>query len=191
MADGGASARRVARLSARWRAVGGSARVVDHVDAGGLVTGRVRFNRIPVEQGERLVEIGHTAEVREETVGHAAVFEPDFVLNQRNSRTAERRDASLGVVDERAGVDVRLPLLNRNVSQIEWLSDHQVGGRRQAIHDLIVPLVEDGDSPTATGKTVEGEGPIGGALGEREVLAVRIAKAHEALGPEEGIARTA
>ncbi len=56
---------------------------------------------------------------------------------------------------------------------------------------MIVPLVEDGDSPVAIRKTGEGEGAIGVALGEGEVLAVRVAKAHVALGPVEAVVRAA
>ncbi len=42
-----------------------------------------------------------------------------------------------------------------------------------------------------SGRPGEREGPIGIALGEREVLAVRIAKAHVALGEREAVVRTA
>jgi len=55
---------------------------------------------------------------------------------------------------------------------------------------LIVPLVKSGDSPITIGNTHEGEGAIGGALGEGEVFTIGISDAHEALGPGEGIART-
>ena len=60
-------------------------------------------------------------------------------------------------------------------------------GRRKTVDQHVVPLVEDGDSPVAVGKTGEREGAIGIALGEREVLAVRIAEADVALGEGEAV----
>ena len=67
-------------------------------------------------------------------------------------------DAVLVVVNESPGIDIRLPLLDAEYLPYRWsLSDRQVGGRRKAVDDLIVPLVEDGDSPIPTGKTREGE----------------------------------
>ena len=62
---------------------------------------------------------------------------------------------------------------------------------RKAVDDQIVPLVEDRDSPVAVGKTGKAEGPVGVALGEREIFLVRIAQAHVALGETGGIVRTA
>ena len=47
-------------------------------------------------------------------------------------------------------------------------------------------MVEDGESPTTIGKAGERKGPIGVALGEREILAIGISEAHVALRPIEG-----
>src|SRR5207244_10891282 len=52
-------------------------------------------------------------------------------------------------------------------------------------------LVEAGHSPIAIRQTRKAEGAIARALGKREVFAVRIAKAHVALGEGEAIVRTA
>src|ERR1035441_717244 len=106
------------------------------------------------------------------------------------------------VVHESPGIEVRLPLRSRDVPHIAnrrgggwprargiWAS--QSGGSGKAVHQLIVPLVERGYSPTAGGKTGEGESAVGVALGEREVLAIGVADAHVALRPIVGIARTA
>src|SRR5271165_3022465 len=65
LANGGASARRIASRTAGRRAVGGSADVIHYVGARVLVTGHVGFHRVPTEQRERLVEIGRTGEVRD------------------------------------------------------------------------------------------------------------------------------
>ena len=149
--------------------------------SGRLVTGGVCFNDVPVEQRERLVEIGGAVEVRDEIVGQAAVTEPNGSVDQRNSGLGGLREAILVVVNERPGIDVRLPLLFRNVSDIDGFAAGQVNGRRESIYDLVVPLIEDGDSPITIGQAREGEGPISVALGEYKVLAVRISEADVAL----------
>src|SRR5436853_6721306 len=81
-------------------------------------------------------------------------------------------------------VDIRLPLLHGNLSQIGPCA-RQPDGRRKAVHEHIVPLVKDGYSPITIGNTREAEAPISGALGERKVFAVRVSEAHEALGESE------
>ena len=87
LVSGGRTARRVAGRAARRCSVGGTARVVDHVGSGVLVTGNIRFYDIPTEQRERFVEIGGAGEVGAESVLQAAVAQPDGDGNQRNSRT--------------------------------------------------------------------------------------------------------
>src|SRR4029077_14214285 len=56
---------------------------------------------------------------------------------------------------------------------------------------LVVPLVADGQSPVAAGNACELEVAIGVALGEHEILGVRVAKADPALSPRQGIAGAA
>src|SRR5262249_12960980 len=56
---------------------------------------------------------------------------------------------------------------------------------RQAIDQHVVPLIEYRDSPVTVGKARQGELAIRVALGEREILTVRITKAHVALGERE------
>ena len=63
--------------------------------------------------------------------------------------------------------------------------------RRKAIHQHVVPLVENGDSPITIRQARESERAIGGALGECKILAVRVSKAHVALGESEAIVRAA
>ena len=60
------------------------------------------------------------------------------------------------------------------------------GRASRAVHEHVVPLVEDGDSPVAVGNAGESEGSVGIALGEREVFAVGIAEADIALGERVG-----
>ena len=61
-------------------------------------------------------------------------------------------------------------------------------GRRNTVDDLIVPLVEDGESPVAGRNAGQRELPLIIALGEREVRAIRASQAGIALGVTEGIA---
>src|SRR5690242_5252040 len=63
--------------------------------------------------------------------------------------------------------------------------------RGDSIHDLIVPLVEDRQSPVAGGNPRQGEIALAIALSKGEVSAIRAAQAGEALGIAEGLARTA
>ena len=63
-------------------------------------------------------------------------------------------------------------------------------GCRNPIHDLVVPLVEDGNSPIASGDVCQSEDPVCIALCERDVSAVRAAQAGVALGVTKLVART-
>jgi len=83
--DARSSARRCRRRcgSPARCTVGGPARVVNHVDAGVLVTGRIRFNNIPTEQREDFVEPGVTVQVGIVEVGITAVAEPNVRRHQR------------------------------------------------------------------------------------------------------------
>ncbi len=116
-----------------------------------LVTSRIGFNRIPTEQRELLIEVGNAGEVRAEVVGQAAVPQPDRGINEGNSRLAGLVDAILVVVNEGPGIDVGLPLRGRDVPQVRG-SAGQPDGRRKAVHKLVIPLVEGGNSPIAIGK---------------------------------------
>ena len=55
------------------------------MDARGLVAGRIRFNDIPVEQREGLVEVGGAVEVGSEHVGALSVAVPDVNIEERNA----------------------------------------------------------------------------------------------------------
>src|ERR1700739_4691050 len=97
---------------------------------------------------------------------------------------------------------MRLPLLNREIAEI---ADSAAGagpgarraacsesnGRGETVEKQVVPLVDCGETRVSGGKTRNGEGSIGVALCEGEVLTVRIAHADVALSEREGIVRTA
>ena len=63
--------------------------------------------------------------------------------------------------------------------------------RGDAVHNLIVPLVEGRDLPVAGGNILEVEVAVGIALGEQELGAIRIAEADVALGERVGVVRAA
>src|SRR5213075_946502 len=94
-------------------------------------------------------------------------------------------------VEERSGVNVRLPLVHGNFAQVGGGSASQPDGRRKAVHQHIVPLVEDRDSPIAIRQAREGERAVGGAFGKCKILAVWVSKAHVALSESEAIIRAA
>ena len=125
-------------------------------------------------------------------VGVAAVAEAIVGRDQRQPFFTRIPNAVAVRVKEGGGVDVGLPLVGGEVTQIHGRAAGQPDRRGEAIHQHVVPLVKDGDSPIAVGQTCEGKASIGIALGEREVLAVRITKAHVALGePEAGVVAAA
>src|SRR5207253_8861108 len=116
--------------------------------------------------------------------GVAAVAETDVGRHQRKTWLVCVLNSVVVQVEEALGVDIRLPLVHGDLSQIDCASIDGVvepDRRRQAIDQHVVPLVEDGDSPITIGKTGEGELTIRVALGKGEILAVSIAEAHVAL----------
>ena len=84
-----------------------------------------------------------------------------------------------------------MPLGRPNVTHVQSSAPSSDCHRsRKSVHQQIVPLIEDSDSPIARRQAREREGAVVVALGEREVFAVRIAKAHIALGPVVGVVRS-
>src|SRR5207302_9385332 len=84
-------------------------------------------------------------------------------------------------VNKGLGVDIRLPLVCGKLSQVGGSSTTEPYGRRKAVHEGVVPLVKNSDSPIPVRKTRQGERSIAVALGKREVFAVWISKAYVAL----------
>src|SRR3979411_2352778 len=117
-----------------------------------LETRRVRFHNIPVEQREDLVEARVTGQVGVVEVGVAAIAVANVRRNQGESRFVDILDAITVPVKEGLGIDLRLPLVQGKLTQI-GCSAGEPDRRRQAVHELIVPLVEDSDSPIPIGKT--------------------------------------
>ena len=173
------------------------------MDPGRLIAARIRCDDIPIEQRERLVETGNAVEVRRQSVGPTAVAVANKGIDQRNPDLVCVPDAILVIVNESASVDIRLPLLGANLPHLEVGNAAGAGGRgrrgdaahvgrrREAINDLVIPLVAEGQSPVAAGNAGKLEVPVGVALGEHEVFRVRVSQAHPALRPSEGIARAA
>ena len=112
---------------------------------------------------------------------------------------------ALVVVDEAGSscVEVRLPLRGRDVAHVASVRrgtgsgakaarGTQSHGRGKSIHELIVPLVERRYSPiTLRAGYGSAERSVRSALGEGEILAVLVSKAHVALGPVVGVMGTA
>ena len=155
--------------------------------ARGLITGRVGFHHVPTEQGEYFVEAGVAAQVCVVEVGVAAVAEPNVGRNQSQTRFVRILSAVVIQVQEGLRVDVRLPLIHGDVAHLPGVGIIVIEPyrRRQAIHQHIVPLVEDRDSPIAIGQTRKAEGTIRGALGKGKVQAIRVSEAHVALRESE------
>src|SRR5262249_28000261 len=63
--------------------------------------------------------------------------------------------------------------------------------RGETVNDLVIPLVTNCQSPLSAGNACELEVPIGIALGEHEILGVRVAEADPALSPRQRIAGAA
>src|SRR6266581_5240254 len=146
-----------------------------------LETRGIRFNDIPAEQREDLVEARVTGQVGVVEVGEAAIAEADVRRNKRESGFAGVLNTVPILVEEALGVDIRLPLVRGNLSHVDSCSTGERDGRRKTVHERVVPLVKYSDSRIPVGKTRQGERSIAVALGEREVFAVRISKAHVAL----------
>ena len=102
------------------------------------------------------------------------------------------RDTRVVHVDERTGRDVRLPLVDGDFSHIVGVLAVVLAGARRnrrlchvaqsdrrgdTANQLVIPLVERGYLPVPGRNSLEIEVPIGVALGEHEVRAVRIAQA--------------
>ena len=157
------------------------------MDPRGLVTGGIRFNHIPAEQREYFVKPGVPVQVGIVEVGIAAVAEPNVRRNQREPWFGVLTNTIPVLVEEGRSDDICLPLARGNLAQILGCAAAQADRGRKAIHQHIVPLVKDGQSPDPIGKTRESERSIGVALGKGEVFAVRIAKAYVALGEGETV----
>src|SRR6266581_5307128 len=150
-----------------------------------LETDGIGFNDIPAEQREDLVEARVTCQVGVVEVREAAIAEANVRRNQREPGFGAILDTVPILVKEALGVDIRLPLVGGNLSHVDSCSTGEPDGCGKAVHEQVVPLVKDSDSPIPIGKTRQGERSIAVALGEREVLAVRISKAHIAIGERE------
>src|SRR5262249_59184892 len=105
-------------------------------------------------------------------------------------------------VEESPGGEVVLPSVNRDLSHVTdrarragSVAQRGVGTaphanrRRNPVDDLIVPLVEDGDSPITRWNPRQGKCSIFIALCEPDISAIRAADAGEALGVTKGLAR--
>ncbi|HSS24113.1 MAG TPA: hypothetical protein VLL82_06865, partial [Mycobacterium sp.] len=156
--------------------------------AGVLVAGRIGLDHVPAEQRKHLVEAGVTGQVGVVEVGVAAVAEADVGRHQRQARLVAVADPVAVRIEERAGVDIRLPLAGGNVAHGDrsrgrgagWVT--QPDRRRKPVHQHIVPLVEDRHSPLSVRNSRESELPFVVTLGEGEVFPIRIAQADVALG---------
>ena len=145
----------------------------------------IGFDHIPAEQREYFIEAGIAVQVGVVEIGEAAVAEPDVGRHQRQSRLYRPADAVAVLVEERAGVDVRLPLVHGNLDAKlhRWRAAQSTTDRRgKAVHQHVVPLVKHVMLPIAVREARKSEAAVGIALGEREVFAVRIAEADVALG---------
>src|ERR1044072_7041469 len=136
--DSGVSARSGGGIAG---AIGRPAGVIDHVDASGLVARGISLDRVPTEQREHLIEAGIAVQVGAVEVGETAVTEADVGGYQGQSGfgvVAEVRvtpswgigsgaggaggvmigNAVAVLIEEAPGVNVRLPLVCRNLSQV-------------------------------------------------------------------------
>ncbi len=180
------------RTTSIFRAIRRAACVVDHVYTRLLEAGRIGFNHIPVEQREYLVERGVAVEIGIIEIGIAAVAEADVGRNQRQTRLAVLRHTVAVQVDEGPGVEIRVPLQDRQVFDIDIpCIGSQFYCRGKAVDDLVVPLVEDRQSEGAIGNPGKAELTFVIAFGECNILAVRISQAHKALCESQGVTRTA
>ncbi len=118
-----------------------------------LETRRIRFNDIPAEQREDLVEARGPCQVGVVEVGVAAVAESNVSRNERESGFGGILNTVPILVEEARGVEIRLPLVHGNLSQVRGCPAGQPYRRRKAIHKDVVPLVKYSDSPIPIGKT--------------------------------------
>ena len=78
---------------ANRRPIDRTARVVNNMSAGVLVTGRIRLNHIPVEDREHLVEAGESIQVGAVEVGVAAIAVADVSGHEGEPRLIVLRNA--------------------------------------------------------------------------------------------------
>ncbi|ETN73097.1 hypothetical protein NECAME_18525, partial [Necator americanus] len=179
------------RFAASRRAVGRTASIVDNVHTGLLEAGQVGIDDVPVEQRELFVERRIAVHVRVVEIRIAAVAEPDVGRQQREAGLARISHAVAVRVEERARVQIRLPLQHRDIAGIRHRAASERHGRCEPVDDLVVPLVEHRDAGNARGQPREAERAVRVALRERVVFAVRIAHAHIALREAQRLARLA
>src|SRR5262249_34668860 len=129
-------------VAAGGGAVGRTAGVVDHVNTGGLIAGIVRFDDVPVEQRKGLVEAVVPLQIGARSIRQAAVAVANGGVGERNSGLFRLGDAVLVLVHEDAQVDVGLPLLDGNFSHIHHVAAPDRDRYREAVDDLVVPLIE-------------------------------------------------
>ncbi len=87
-----------------------------------------------------------------------------------------------------------MPLQHGNVANVHCRGRRAAFERhrpRQAIDDLVVPLVEHRDAEGAVRQAADIERAVRVALGERNIVAIRIAHAHKALREAQWLARLA
>src|SRR5258708_2055657 len=162
-----------------------TARVVDDVDAGHLVTRGIAFHHVPVEDREDFVEASETVQIGAVEVGEAAVAVADVGGHQRESgfgriplRIHVRNTIAIDV-HEGAGIEVVLPAVSSDFSHIAGAAGALgIGGAHtdrggDTVYDLVVPLVEDGNAPIADGHSWESKLALIIALGEGEVGTIR------------------
>ena len=85
---------------------------------GVLETRGIRFNNIPAEQWEDLVEARVTSQVGVVEVGEAAIAEADVRGDKRESGFAAVLNTVPILVKEALGVEIRLPLVCGNLPQV-------------------------------------------------------------------------
>src|SRR5205814_9462236 len=110
----------------------------------------------------------------------------------RIPRGVHVRNAVTIAVDKSPGVDVRLPLVNRNLTKVQGTAGiGQSDGGRNTVHNLVIPLVKDGELPITLWNTGKVEIAIPVALDECKVRPVRISQTGIALGEGKAVARAA
>src|SRR5581483_10416820 len=186
LGDDRRTASRIASRTANTRAVHRTTGVVHHVRSCVFVTRGVGFDHVPVEQREHLVETGKAVQVGAVEVREATVFVPNVGGDQGKSGLAIFGNAVAVRIKERPGVQVRLPRMNSNVAHV--LSGLiYPNGSGDAVHDHVIPLVEDGYAPVAGGR-IKAEGSISITLRECKVGTVRAAQTDIALRVSEHVA---
>src|SRR5215470_1313676 len=171
---------------------------------GVLVAIGIGFQNVPAEDREDFVEAGETFQIGAVQVRDAAIAIADVRRYQREAEFGVLRDPVSVCIEKGASREVVLPGVNCDFSHIAGqavgsrsVAERGIGGAayahwcRDAIDDLIVPLIEDGKPPIAGGDIRESEVAVLIALSEREVSPIGGPQASIALGVTEGIARAA